>query len=340
MVLSANYKGKNNVKGKPSTGKPGPAVAHMGLLHHFVMASALLDSIWLNLMSFQAIQSIGMYSAGVGTAPWEHMPDGEACETAEQLKNSYIGRLIPLSRFCLLTVDGMHYSEGIAHAGYKEGIHDLSIAVDQSGKEPRAQWTDPEKKPWRELTSLLSFIEQTESRGFQSWQIRFGLNRARDTHDLVSIWSGGLRVSSNAGEQYVSGANDRLEAQIWLESESLGQTWFEQLKLELSELETLAKTLYGKVMGYLKVFSVDGKSTAGMATNMFWQLCERDFQQLLNHCESSDEDRKQRQILRRRFARYQHQAYDFFCAKQTARQIDAWAHNRPNHYNYLIQEAS
>lgn len=334
VVLSTNYRGKNNDRGKSSTGKPGPSVAHMGLLHHFVMTSGLQDSIWLNLLSSQAIQSIGMYSAGVGSAPWEQMPEGEAC------KNSYMGRLIPLCRFCLLMEDGMHYSEGIAHAGYKEGMYDLSVAVDHSGKESKAQWADPEKRPWRELTSLLSFIEQTESRGFQSWQVRFGLNRARDTHDLISIWSGGLRVSSNAGEQYVSGSNDSVESQIWLESEVLGQIWFDQLKQEMSELDTLAKMLYGKVLGYFKAFTVDGKSTAAMATNMFWQLCERDFQQLLSHCESTEQDRKQRHRLRHQFTHYQHQAYDFFCANQTARQIEAWAQNRPIHYKYLTQEDS
>ncbi len=64
------------------------------------------------------------------------MPEGEACAVTGQLKQSYMGRLIPLCRFCLLTENGMHYSEGIAHAGYKEGMQDLSVAIDSSGKEP------------------------------------------------------------------------------------------------------------------------------------------------------------------------------------------------------------
>lgn len=333
MVLSPNYSGKSR------SGKPGPSVGHMGLLHHFVMANSLQDSIWLNLMSAQNISLIGMYRAGIGQAPWERMPTGEACEVSEQLQNSYMGRLIPLCRFCLLTENDMHYTEGIAHDGYKEGVYDLSVAIDNSGKEPRAQWADPEKRPWRELTSLLSFIEQSGAKGFQSWQIRFGLDRARETQDLFSIWSGGLRVSSNAGEQYVSGADDSIESQIWLVSEVLGQTWFEQLKQEMNELESLAKVLYGKVLGYFKVLTVDGKNEAAMATNMFWQLCEHEFQQLLSHCEPTEEDSAQRQLLRRKFAQYQHQTYDFFCPNQSARQLGAWAKNRPSNYKYLNQGA-
>lgn len=340
VVLTEGYAGKRNDRGRPSTGKPGPSVAHMGLLHNFVMAQSLIDSVWLNLLSVRELEAVSMFTAGVGVAPWERMPEGEACAVAEQLQQSYMGRLIPFCRFCLLTEEGMHYSEGIAHADYRGGMQDLSVAIDSSARQPRAQWVDPDKRPWRELTSLLSFIDQSGSSGFQSWQIRFGLDRARDTQEVFSIWSGGLRVSSNAGEQYVSGTDDAVESQIWLESEALGQSWFEQLKQEMDGLDTLAKALYGRVLGYFKELTVDGKNIAAQATNMFWQLCERDFQELVSNCDSADEARLARQRLRRKFVGYQHQSYDHFCPNETARQIDAWAQNRPNHYKYISQEAS
>lgn len=340
VVLSAGYAGKRNDKGKPSTGKPGPSVAHMGLLHNFVMAQSIHASIWLNLFSVQTIESAGIFAAGVGVAPWENMPEGEACAVAERLKQSYMGRLIPVCRFCLLTGKGMHYSEGIAHAGYKEGMQDLSVAIDPSGKEPKAQWTDPDKRPWRELTSLLSFIGQSGSKGFQSWQIRFSLDRARDTQEFFSVWSAGLRVSSNAGEQYVSGTDDAVESNIWLKSDVLGENWFGQLEQEMDALDILAKALYGRVLAYFKIMKVDDKKIAAQATNMFWQLCERDFQELVDSCDLTDEARQARRRLRHKFAGYQHQSYDYFCPNETARQIDAWAQNRPNHYKYISQEAS
>ena len=336
VVLSVGYAGKQNDRGRPSTGKPGPSVAHMGLMHSFVMTQTVLSSVWLNMFSLKQLNAIGIFAAGLGTAPWESMPEGEACGATEQFTQSYMGRLLSMSRFCLLTEKGMHYSEGIAHAGYKEGVHDLSVAIDYTGKEPKAQWVDPEKRPWRELTSLLSFIGQLGARGFQSWQVRFGVERARDTQESFNIWSGGLRVSSNAGEQYVSGTDDFVESIIWLRSESLGEIWFKQLQWEMEGLDALAKVLYGRVIGYFKKLTVDGKSSAAMATNMFWQLCERDFQALVDNCEVQDK----RKELRRKFAGYQHQSYDFFCPNRTARQIDAWAENRPNHYKYLNQELS
>lgn len=340
VVLSPSYRGKTKDNGKATSGKTGPSVAHMGLLHSFVFGSNLHESIWLNLFTEQEIASTGLFIQGVGVAPWENMPEGEACFVAERLQQSYMGRLIPLCRFCLLANNEMHYSEGIAHPSYKEGLQDLSVAINSSGKEPKALWTDPEKRPWRELSSLLSFIAQEGSQGFQSWQVRLGLDKASKTQKLFHLWSGGLRVSSNAGEQYVSGSDDAVESSIMLYSELLNQSWFDQLKLEMSELDGLAKALYGRVLGYFKALTVEGKDIAAQATNLFWQLCERDFQNLVDNCEYNDEANKNRKQLRRKFVNYQRQAYDRYCPNETARQIDAWAHNLPNNSKYLAAEAS
>lgn len=340
IVLSSGYLGKQNARGRPSTGKPGPSVAHMGLLHSFIMGKSIINSVWLNTFTEEEIKSTGTFVQGVGVAPWEQMPEGEACEVAKALQETYMGRLIPLCRFCLLTDNGMHYSEGIAHSGYREGMQDFSVAINTTGNEPRALWADPDKRPWRELSSLLSFIEQEGSQGFQSWQVRFGIEKAVHTQESFSIWSGALRVSSNAGEQYVSGTDDAVESEVWLESEMLGESWFAQLKQEMTEMDNLARALYGRVSGYFKELTVEGKNIAAQATNMFWQLCERDFQNLVDNCEYTVETNRVRQQLRRKFASYQHQAYDHYCANVTARQIDAWAKNRPNHIIYITQEAS
>lgn len=339
VILSSGYSGKKNDKGKPSTGKPGPSVAHMGLLHNFLIGDTIRKTLWLNLITLKQLKRENIYPGGIGTAPWELMPEGEDCEQARALKTSLMGRLVPVSRFCLLTGEGIHYSEGIAHPGYKEGVVDPSTAINNSGKEPKALWVDPEKRPWRELTALLGFFDQSDAQGFRSWQITSSLDRARENTSMFAIWSGGLRVSSNAGEQYVSGNDDFVESLVWLDSETLGEAWFSQLKVEMDALNTLAKNLYGRVQGYFKEQLVDGSKVAPQATQLFWQLCEREFQQLVNHCDQTDQAASQRQSLRRRYANYMHQAYDKFCPRETARQLDAWAKCRPNNSKYLKQEA-
>jgi CRISPR system Cascade subunit CasA len=339
IVLTPAYQGKRNENGKASTGRAGPSIGHMGFLHSFILGSNILNSLWLNLFTFQQIEKMNLYPEGVGIPPWENMPEGEDCDQARKLKQSLMGRLIPMCRFCLLTTDGLHYSEGIAHPGYKEGVVDPSMAINNSGNKPKALWVDPEKRPWRELTSLLSFFEQAATQGFQSWQLRCGINRARDATKKFSIWSGGLRVSSNAGEQYVSGLDDFVESQIELHSDTLGEIWFSQLKMEMELLDALAKNLYRRVLGFFKEQTMDGAKVAPRATQLFWQLCERDFQILVDNCDQTEKAVKMRHNLRKRFAGYAYHAYDTYCPKDTARQLDAWAKCRPNCSKYLKQEA-
>ncbi len=339
VVLSAGYQGKRNEKGKPSSSKPGPSIAHMGLLHNFLIGQTLLESLWFNILTSKQVEQMRMFPSGVGEPPWEKMPEGEDCSTAQNIKQSLVGRLVPLCRFCLLTDTGIHYSEGLAHAGYKEGVTDPTIAVSYASKEPKALWVDPDKRPWRELTALLGFMGQDGSQGFQSWQIRCGLDRIRQVTGSFALWSGGLRVSSNAGEQFVSGSDDFVESVVWLHCDVFGESWFAQLKSEMDDLGMLAKGLYRRVMSFFNEQKVDGEKLAAQASHLFWQLCEHDFQRLVDNCDQDEQSNLQRQRLRRQFAGYVLQVYDQFCPKETARQLDAWAKCRPNNRKYLKQEA-
>jgi CRISPR system Cascade subunit CasA len=333
VVLSEGYWGKTKENGKGMSGKPGPAVAHMGLLHNFCLGISLLKTIWLNLFTQVDIAELRIYPNGLGTAPWQQMPQGEDCPMAKDLKGSLMGRLIPLCRFCLFTDEGLHYSEGIAHASHKEGMFDPSIAIDFGGKEAKVRWADPERRPWRELTSLLSFIGQAESH-FDCIQLRLAMNKAKYQAEAIAIWSGGLRVSSNAGEQYASGLDDVVESLCWLEPSVINEIWFNRFKVEMSELDKLAKALYGCVMGYYKTLLVEGANYAAQATHLFWQLCERHAQALLDGCDQPDSCHQ----LRRQFADYATQVFNQMCPHQTARQLDAWAKTKPNFVVYLKQE--
>ncbi|GAB1385949.1 hypothetical protein MASR1M59_10970 [Melaminivora sp.] len=106
----------------------------------------------------------------------------------------------------------------------------------------------------------------------------------------------------------------------------------------MSALDDLAKAVYGCVMGYFKAQLVDGKKMAEQASLHFWQLCERDFQTLLEHCENGEEHTAMRRRLRLGFAGYAQQAFDGHCPQDTARQLDAWAQHRPKLGKYLKQE--
>jgi CRISPR system Cascade subunit CasA len=330
VVLSAGYQGKSNDKGKPSTGKAGTSLGFMGFLHNFLIGETLLQTLWLNLLTQEQIDDLP-YSQKLGVAPWEQMPAGENCDVAKQLQNSLMGRLISLSRFCLFNDNGLHYSEGISHFGYKENLIDPSVAANFSGKDAKVLWVDAERRPWRFLTALLSFINA--KKGFDCYYLTLGLRRARKTNLKIGIWSGGLRVSSNAGEQYVSGSDDFVESNVFLPSntEMEESEWFDKLEQEMTELENLSKVVYGSTMGYFKDQKSEGKNEAAQATHLFWQLCERKYQDLVFECKNEEKTK----MLRKTFAHFASTAYNSYCSHDTARQLDAWAKNLPNFGKYL-----
>lgn len=331
IVLSAGYQDKTNDKGKPSTGKPSGSIGFLGFLHNFLQGESITETLWLNLFSSEQILDMGIYPKGLGVAPWELMPTGESCIVAESLKSSLMGRLVPVSRFCLLAESGLHYSEGILHAGYKDGIVDPSISVDFSGKDFKAIWADPEKRPWRLLTALLGFLSQVSNKSFDCPQLRLTISRAVPVLSNIAIWSGGLRVSSNAGEQFVSGSDDFVESLIQIDTSILGERWFENFKLEISGLENLSKTVYMSTLNYFKSQNMESKDQAALASNLFWQLCERKLNALITACSSTETS----QTLRPAFLQIAHKAFDTHCPNDTARQLDAWAKNRPNSGRYL-----
>ncbi|WP_421194618.1 type I-E CRISPR-associated protein Cse1/CasA [Aeromonas enteropelogenes] len=333
VVLTPGYRGKSNDRGKPSTGRPGPSVAHLGMLHHYFLAPSLLESVWLNLFTEEDINGLTMYPNRLGQAPWEQMPEGEDCKTARALKGSLMGRLIPLSRFCLLVDEGMHYSEGIAHDNYKEGIFDPSVAIDSSGKEARVYWADPEQHPWRELNNLLGFIGK-DPRACNCIQLRLALPKIDCLQLPVAVWSGGLRVSSNAGEQYASGADDMVESLCWLQPRHLKECWLSDYRYEMDKLDKLARLLYGGVTNYFKIQLVEGTSYARQASHLFWQRCEHHCRVLLDSCD----DVAACQRLRQQFVLYASQVFDQICPHHRLRQLDAWARTKPDFAACLKKE--
>lgn len=342
VVLTQNYQGKYNNKGEPSTGKSGTSLEKWGFLHTFLIGNTLQETLWFNQFTQQELAKHAIYPEGIGVPPWEKMPKGELCETAQALQKSLMGRLIPVSRFCLLTKTGLHYSEGIAHLNYKEGVVDPSVAVDFSAKEPKVIWVDPQKRPWRYLTALLAFMSHHTSGGFDCYQIQNGLNRARQHTQVLGIWSGGLKVSYHAtGEQYLSGSDDFVESQIMLESSLLGATWYQQLESEMNELNKLSNIVRRQILAYFESQEGKGKGKdkskskskrqAEIAVNLYWQLCERHFPSLLVACQ----DFEQTKVLRKKFAQCVYKTYHHCCPKETARQLDAWALCHPNLSQYL-----
>jgi len=327
IVLSSEYKGKSKA------GKPGVSLGYYGYLHSFLMGKDLFETLWLNMFTSNEIERIESFEKGLGIIPWEKMPEGEDCENARILRSSYFGRLIPFCRFLLLGDDYLHYSEGISHLTHKDGGFDPSITVDFGSAKPKAIWVDPEKRPWRQLPALLSFLNITDKKTFDCLQLRNCIPRARMNTEKFGIWAGGLMVSNKAGEQFVTGMDDFVESEILLYSKYIGAEWFALIKVELKMLDDLSSMLYAAINSYYRQLKSDGSNSAKKASNLFWQLCERNYEELVYAC--NDLTGVTSKAMRTIFADYINKSYNTYCPSDTARQLDAWAANRPNLKKFL-----
>lgn len=320
---------------KKKAGAPGTSLGFMGFLHSFFMMSSIAESVYYNLFTLSQIEKTKMFPEGLGTAPWLEMPAGEDDPTARKLKKSYMGRLVPLCRFVLYEYgkNELHYTEGIRHPDYTEGVADPSVTIDFfADSKPKLIWADPEKRPWRQLTALLSFLNVQQSRTFTCLQLKSVCPRLLDAESFT-LFSGGVRVSSNSGEQYVTGTDDYVDSEIQLSTAIFSDmaSFMDRLTDAMKEMEGAEKVLYGSIVRYYKYLSCDGKQQAASAANEYWQLCEGQFQNLIRVCESRGEKRdgKNAAGMNKIWKAFAVRLYDKNCPKNSARQMEAWAANRP-----------
>jgi len=322
---------------KTDSAKAGPSIGnHWGYLHSFLQGNDLMESIWLNLFTLEYIRKNAQWTTGLGTPPWERMPVGETCPTANALKKSYMGCLVGLSRFVLFEGTGIFYLEGIQYPSHKNGWREPSISVLEEAGGAKILWVDPNKRPWRSLTSMLSFLTGTLTRGFDCHQVRIGLSRARYCGvDKIGLWSGGLKVRANRGDQSAKGDDDFVESEFSFEANWLGENWFLKLKTEMAIIEEFSKTVYGRTRGYFAQQHAEWKNQAAQAGNLFWQLAEQHFQDLINACGKDSSE-----AMRPLFAEAALKAYDAYCPRETARQLDAWASSRPQLGKYFHSKSN
>lgn len=320
-ILSTGYE-------KKSSGYAGPGMCTMGLQHSFLTGKTILETLWLNLLDNKFIEGLTHFTSGLGTPPWEKMPESENCQVAEDLKKSLLGRLVPMARFCLLKENGMHYTEGIRHPDYLAGFWDPSSAINKQKSKAKMLWCDPEKRPWRNLAAMLAFLDSANaSSGFDCLYLKNGIERLKVCEGIsdIGIWCGGFKVSSNAGEQYASGNDDCVESEFRLNLDDVQtSSWYSNFHREMEQLEKYAKVLYSCVYSFMTAQKMDD-ALARTASGIFWEKAEGYFPELVEACKNDEAMEK----LRAKFRSLARGTYDVICPHNTARQMQEWARCRP-----------
>lgn len=321
---------------KAASGSAGTLLGKQGHLHTYLIGNNLWESFHLNMLAVEEIAKTRGFPNGMGRPAWEVMPQGEDDGRAQNYRWTYFGRLLPLDKYLLLTDSGIIKTDGIPYSSKKGTFVDPAITTYNDGKENKTVRVQTTKKPWRELQAILGFLNNWGSNACPPFFLSLGLAKIKPTMEWVRVWSGGLEVSWNAGEQYVSGTNDYVESEFELPCGSLSSQWLSRYQELMKELQKISEVLCSSVKRYHKKMKVgNGNKLASNATTVFWELLEPHSPTIINLAAECDEAKTSRE--KNEWKNIATDIYDQFCPNATERQMMVWAENRPK-TNYRKKE--
>lgn len=296
------------------TSEHAPAIEG-SLLHTYIRGEALLETIWMNLLTRNMIDVLpGMT---FGRPVWEDVEISQGNPNAVLMSSeSYLGRLVPLSRAISLHSDKMTFTlaNGVSYPklpvqrepyatvvrrGNGQNERDMYIAVNLS------------RHPWRELASVLSLNRAAVAGGAVCLQ---HLNHIQSNR--VDIWTGGMAADKGK-------ILDVAEWNFSLPVELVNET---ELLIYENGVELARKGEYAlkeAVKAWHKNMSVDPKSISyEKATTFYWSALDKEHHVLIR-CAGEQALLHQEwfAVIRRDMAA----AFSHACPHTTPRQIQAFA---------------
>ena len=316
--LTPGYSSKSkNANAGPSLG------GSFGYLQTCLMGNYLAETVWLNYFTDEDIKGIDPSRILDVRPPWEKMPEGEDDSRARELRVSIYAWLVGLSRFVLLTDNGIIYTEGLQYPKVKEGYFEPFIATRE--KDNSAIYADTAKKPWRSLTALLQAAYES-SPEYSCKLLRVFLGRTLRNIRIFSIWSGGLRLRATSGDQSVKQDDDYVESETYFYSEFMQSPDYQRLCNAMKQLESYSIALKKSIKAYAKAMNSSADSSKNGDTR-YWMSVEPFAQQIINACQHNDADALD--SLMRTASGFVIDIYDDVCPHETARQVVEWIKNRP-----------
>lgn len=316
---------------KSATGRAGTLLGYAGYLHSYLLGEKILETLRLNLLTDEDILNIGAYPNGLGLPFWEKMPQNE---NDSEYRKTYFGQLFPIDKFLLLKDDGIIKTEGIYYPGHKEGFRDPAVTVHPNEKDVKVVWARTSEHPWRELPAILSFLK-AEHKGGSPYFLSLGLQKLYYAEPQYwGIWTGGMEVSSNSGEQYLSGENDYIESEFFLAGGSLFHDSFPVYEQLMQDVNSYAKFLYFCVSAYYKEMNCDTDTQLTLATkakSIFWDVLEPRAQGIILLAFSDQNEEKIKKIKEEKkiWFRTLCDIYDEVCPHETPRQLSSWIKTHP-----------
>lgn len=185
---------------------------------------------------------------------------------------TYLGTLSPLARRLHLKGDSFTQKDGLPY----EGLVPPSVTVKGRSQEKNLfLWTDPDKKPWRELTALFSFM----GGGQGCLLLSKATGRVSRGYTYMGVRCVGVRCAIKTGAQQFTGNSAGVDSTVFFPEGSLGSLWYGALEGSLAMLEGVCSSLGGAVFSYWSYLKCDKKASGGYATkarSSWWAAMEKE----------------------------------------------------------------
>ena len=314
---------------KGSSGSQGTLTGYSGYLHSFLLGSTILETVRLNMLTEEDLRELRPEML-LGRPFWEEMPTDENGVTAKRYSSGYMGILFPMDKFFCLEDGDLLMTQGISNELYpshKNGQWDPGITLYLDKKDMKARWCSTERTPWRQLTGLLQFIETQET--MPAFVVR-GTEKFRHDPKIqeFGLWAGGVAVSTNSGEQYVSGKNDYVNSEFLIPMDWVRQNSWSVYQGLMKEIERYASILWKSVTAFYSKQMVSEPGQRESAVRLFWERMEPMAQTVIEL--SCEEDPEVVESAKKSWQKLAVSCYREFCPCVTPRQMQAYVQCMPN----------
>ena len=289
------------------------------MLHSFVRRSNLLHTIQTNLLTKEGVQQ--NYEKPWGRPVWEQMPASFQDATAVQnATETYLGRLMPLSRAILLRPDGRNLllANGPKYPVFPEfSAEPTACFVKKRDDSGYALVGAGNRALWRELPALVAKRFADKPGG------PLALNDLSDAQSF-DLWVGALLTDK-------ASILDTIEGVCHIPTQMLNDTGRTSYEREVKECERVASQLSFACQDYRKLLEIKppGYPEQAVARRLYWTGVElRGLPLLHTYLGVPDGDEAASAALTRWRAalwRMAFEAYHAACADDTPRQRRAYA---------------
>ncbi|WP_277057905.1 type I-E CRISPR-associated protein Cse1/CasA [Trichlorobacter lovleyi] len=314
----------------PVKSSDGPCVPS-SMIHALLRGDNLLGSIHLNLPTYNDIQ----FSYGereIGKPIWEMMPTSLSDRLKiENATETYVGRLVPLTRVIRLNPSGdqMLMGDGLIYPSYIAGFPQEPTATAIVKQDERSLLSyRPSRAIWRELAAVvvkrgaegtggpLSLRAIQDGEGFDLVVAALARDKATIVDTIESVFKIPTRLSTPDGamnyESEVKNAEKLASRVGWA---------IEDYRLEVDGGWEGRLKGAGPSKGQLKA------KLHSIATIHYWTTVEKNLQLLFSHIDAigTDSAIPTRDVWRKMLFAAACDAYRVACGQETSRQIKAFA---------------